>query len=45
MTFKSHPNPIERMPDYGLTESEIIDTVMHGESFPAKFNRAEAYNE
>jgi hypothetical protein len=34
-----HPHARERAPERGATEAEIIETVLTGESFTAKFGR------
>jgi len=34
-----HPHVHERAPERGATEEEIVETVLTGESFPAKFGR------
>ena len=34
-----HPHTRERAPERGVTEDEIISTVLTGERFPAKFGR------
>jgi hypothetical protein len=34
-----HAHAISRLAERGATESEVIDTVLRGEKFPAKFNR------
>ena len=39
MDIKIHPHAVERMRERGATKDEIIKTVKHGESFPAKFGR------
>lgn len=39
MAVQLHPHARERMEERGATEAEVITTVEHGESFPAKFGR------
>ena len=34
-----HPHAIGRGPERGITEGEIIETVLTGQSAPAKFGR------
>ena len=34
-----HNHAIQRLPERGATEDEVIETVLKGEQFPAKFNR------
>ena len=34
-----HPHARERAPERGISEGEIIETVLNGESYPAKFRR------
>lgn len=34
-----HPHAQERLLERGATEEEVVGTVVHGESFPAKFGR------
>lgn len=36
---KLHPHALQRLPERGTSEEEVIDTVLRGEEFPAKFNR------
>ena len=38
--IRIHPHAQERMNERGATESEIIETILHGEHFPAKFGRS-----
>ena len=33
-----HKHAIQRLPERGATEDEVIETVLKGEQFPAKFN-------
>ena len=39
MNVKLHPHAVERAAERGTTEGEIIETVLHGEHFPAKHGR------
>ena len=39
MHIELHPHASERLSERGATPAEVIDTVLHGERFPAKFNR------
>ena len=39
MAVLLHPHARARMAERGATETEVIATVEHGESFPAKFGR------
>ena len=39
MHVELHPHASERLNERGATPAEVIDTVLHGERFPAKFNR------
>ena len=39
MHVELHPHASERLGERGATQAEVIDTVLHGEHFPAKFNR------
>lgn len=34
-----HPHAVQRLPERGALEEEVIKTVLHGEEFPAKFSR------
>lgn len=34
-----HPHALERMVERGATESEVVETVRHGEQFAAKYGR------
>ena len=34
-----HPHARERAPERGITEPEIVDTVLTGASYPVKFRR------
>jgi len=34
-----HPHALERAPERGASEQEIISTVLFGERFPANFGR------
>jgi hypothetical protein len=34
-----HPHARERAPERGTTEEEIVETVLTGQRFPAKFGR------
>ena len=39
MGVELHPHAWERLGERGTTEAEIIDTVLSGSPFPAKFGR------
>lgn len=39
MHVELHPHARERLSERGATQAEVIDTVLHGERFPAKFGR------
>lgn len=39
MHLELHPHASERLSERGATQAEVIETVLHGERFPAKFNR------
>jgi hypothetical protein len=39
MEIRIHPHALERMTERGIFQSEIIDTVKNGESYPVKLNR------
>ena len=39
MKVRIHPHALERMGERGATETEVIETVNEGETFPVKFNR------
>jgi hypothetical protein len=39
MHVELHPHASERLSERGATPTEVIDTVLHGEQFSAKFNR------
>jgi hypothetical protein len=39
MHIELHPHASERLSERGATQAEVIDTVLHGEHFLAKFNR------
>jgi hypothetical protein len=39
MHIELHPHASERLSERGATQAEVIDTVLHGERFPAKFKR------
>lgn len=34
-----HTHALQRLPERGASEEEVIETVLNGEEFPAKFNR------
>ena len=34
-----HPHAVQRLPERGASVEEVIETVLSGEEFPAKFNR------
>lgn len=34
-----HPHAVQRLPERGASEEEVIETVLRGEDFPAKFDR------
>lgn len=38
--IRFHPHARERLSERGATESEIIETILNGERFPAKFGRS-----
>ena len=40
MTVRLHPHARERLIERGATEAEIIATVSHGGTFPAKLGRS-----
>ncbi|MGA1871437.1 MAG: hypothetical protein ACMUJM_23150 [bacterium] len=40
MEIRFHPHLEERMRERGATEDEVKATIIQGEQFPAKFNRA-----
>jgi len=49
MAVRLHPHAQARLVERGATETEVIDTVQSGKSFPAKFDRTKwrqnfAYN-
>jgi hypothetical protein len=37
--IRFHPHARERMNERGATETEIVETILHGERFSAKFGR------
>ena len=39
MTVRLHPHALERSIERGAQEQEIVETVEHGEQFPAKYGR------
>ena len=39
MQVELHPHASERLAERGATPAEVIDTVLYGERFAAKFNR------
>jgi hypothetical protein len=39
MQVDLHPHATERLDERGATLAEVVDTVLHGEPFSAKFNR------
>jgi hypothetical protein len=39
MVVRLHPHAITRISERGATEKEVIDTVVTGEKFPAKYGR------
>ena len=39
MNVRLHPHARERMAERGATEAEVVDAVLDGEQFPAKFGR------
>lgn len=39
MKVTFHPHALSRLPERGATEQEVVDTVIKGEKFQAKFNR------
>ena len=40
MQVKIRVNSLKRLPERGATEEEVIETIRHGESFPAKYGRS-----
>ena len=40
MNVELHPHARERLAERGASEAEVIETVLEGERFPAKFRRA-----
>lgn len=39
MTVRLHPHALERLVERGAHEHEVVETVEHGEQFPAKYGR------
>ena len=39
MHVELHPHATERLGERGAKQAEVIDTVLHGERFSAKFGR------
>lgn len=39
MTIRLHPHAVDRLAERGATKDEVVATVEHGETFPAKFGR------
>ncbi len=39
MHVELHPHASERLSERGATQAELVDTVLHGERFSAKFGR------
>jgi hypothetical protein len=39
MSVRLHPHAVDRLPERGATEAELVATVEQGERFPAKFGR------
>jgi hypothetical protein len=39
VTVRLHPHCLDRLIERGATEEEVINTVLDGESFPAKYGR------
>ena len=39
MDVRLHPHALERLPERGALEDEVIQTVLSGERFPAKYGR------
>ncbi len=39
MAVRIHPHAADRMAERGATRDEVVATVEHGESVPAKFGR------
>ena len=39
MTVRLHPHALERSTERGAQEREVVETVEHGEQFPAKYGR------
>ena len=40
MTVRLHPHALERSSERGAQEREVVETVEHGEQFPAKYGRS-----
>jgi hypothetical protein len=40
MNIVIHQHALERMKERGATLTEVNDTILNGEKFPAKFNRS-----
>ena len=39
LEVRLHPHAVDRLPERGALEDEVIRTVQEGESFPAKYGR------
>ncbi len=39
MAVRLHPHALERLPERGATQAEVVATVNGGERFPARFGR------
>jgi len=39
MDVDLHPHALERIQERGATKDEVVDTILQGERFPAKFGR------
>jgi hypothetical protein len=39
VTIRFHPHVLERFPERGASQSEVIETIHSGERFEAKFGR------
>ena len=39
MNIEFHSHALERMTERGATKEEVIETIMEGEQFPAKYGR------
>ena len=39
MAVRLHPHAVQRLEERGAEANEVVETVEHGEQFPAKFGR------